>query len=214
VQLFLFFAKKCSAKLPNTVYKGGGGHMGRPSRQYIHLNISDEPSKAIEEMMDCYGSLVLRTAYFYVGDRHLAEDISQEVFIRAFRYWTKFRRDCSVKTWLIKITVNLCRDHFRVKKVAEDTSEYTLENINYAYNLEEEVLKRINSTQILKHVLSLPLHYKEVLYFYYYLDFNTLEIAKAAEIPEGTVRGRLHRARKLLAGKLEKEGRINDQSEK
>jgi RNA polymerase sigma-70 factor, ECF subfamily len=180
--------------------------MGRPSRQILESNFSDEPSQAIEEMMDCYGSLVLRTAYFYLKDSHLAEDISQEAFIRAYRSWSKFRGECSVKTWLVKITINLCLDYFRKKASTEIPSDVISEDDWHGSNLEDEVMKRMNSTQILKHVLNLPLHYREVLFLFYYLDLTTIEIASAVGIPEGTVRGRLHRARKLLGEQLEKEG--------
>jgi RNA polymerase sigma-70 factor, ECF subfamily len=97
--------------------------MGRPSRQNCETSFWDDPVLAIEEMMELYGSLIIRTAYFYVNDRYLAEDISQEVFIRAYRNWGKFRGDSSVKTWLIKITINLCRDHLRKKIAAEPPLE-------------------------------------------------------------------------------------------
>jgi RNA polymerase sigma-70 factor (ECF subfamily) len=180
--------------------------MGRPSHNENNLDFSKEPSVAIEEMMDTYGSLVLRTAYFYVSDRHLAEDIGQEVFIRAFRNWTKFRGDSSVKTWLIRITINRCRDYFRLKMSSEKPTEILFREDNFTNSLEEEVLKKMNNTEILRHVLKLPLKYKEVLYLYYYLDFTTVEIAKSTGDPEGSVRGKLHRARKLLGGQLEKEG--------
>jgi RNA polymerase sigma-70 factor, ECF subfamily len=180
--------------------------MGRPSRKDINSSFSKEPSVALEELMNCYGTLVLRTAYFYLGDRHLAEDISQEAFIRAYRNWKKFRGDSSVKTWIIRITINLCRDRLRLKASNEEPIDPYLMKQNFEFNLEEEVIKRINKTQVLKHVLNLPLHYQEVLYLYYYLDFNTIEISKATEISEGTIRGRLHRARKLLGDQLIKEG--------
>jgi RNA polymerase sigma-70 factor, ECF subfamily len=180
--------------------------MGRPSHKDNNPNFSKEPSEAVAEMMDCYGSLVLRTAYFFIGDRYLAEDISQETFIRAFRHWGKFRGDSSVKTWLVKITINLCRDKMRSKAWTEQATEPGLLNGPIHYNLEEDVIKRINKTLILKYVLALPLHYQEVLYLFYYLDFNTSEIAKTTGDPEGTIRGRLHRARKLLGDQLKKEG--------
>jgi RNA polymerase sigma-70 factor, ECF subfamily len=95
---------------------------------------------------------------------------------------------------------------FAQKNSSRASSWLKKERINDEYNLEVEVLKRINSTEILKYVLALPLHYRKVLFLYYYLDFNTLEIASASGNPEGTIRGRLHRARKLLKEQLEKEG--------
>jgi RNA polymerase sigma-70 factor (ECF subfamily) len=180
--------------------------MGRPSHKDNNQNFSKDPSIAIEEMMDWYGTLVLRTAYFYLSDRHLAEDISQEVFIRAFRSWTKFRGDSSVKTWLMKITINRCRDYLRLIRSTEIPSDTLITDGRITDNLEAEVINKINNTEILKHVLKLPLHYQEVLYLFYYLDFSTVEIAKATGDPEGTIRGRLYRGRKLLGEQLDKEG--------
>lgn len=168
-------------------------------------SFSKEPSEALEKMMDCYGSTVLRTAYFYLGDRHLAEDVSQDVFIRAFRNWKKFRGDSSVKTWLIRITINLCRDKMRLKSSSEKPTDPFLIDGSSQFNVEEAVIKRMNNTSILKHVLKLPQHYKEVLYLYYYLDLSTAEITKVIQSPDGTVRGRLHRARNLLGECLKKE---------
>ncbi|HJV32126.1 MAG TPA: sigma-70 family RNA polymerase sigma factor [Bacillales bacterium] len=179
--------------------------MVRFSKDNNNATFSKEPSKALEEMMDQYGTLILRTAYFYIGDQHLAEDISQEVFFRAYRNWDKFLGKSSVKTWLIKITINVSRDKMRPKSAAEKPIEVSSNNPDFSYNLEEEVLKKINSTELLKRVLKLPDHYREVLYLYYYLELNTIEISKASSIPEGTVRGRLVRARDLLSKTFEKE---------
>jgi RNA polymerase sigma-70 factor, ECF subfamily len=180
--------------------------MGRPSHLESNFSFSKEPSKALEELMSCYGTLVLRTAFFYLGDQHLAEDVSQEAFIRAFKNWEKFRGDSSVKTWIIRITINVCHDRLRLRASNEDPIDPYLIRINHDFNLEAEVIKRINNTQILKHVLQLPMHYQEVLYLFYYLDFSTVEIANTTGMPEGTVRGRLHRARKILEEYLKKEG--------
>ena len=64
-------------------------------------------------------------------------------------------------------------------------------------NVEEEAMERLDQTTILKYIAKLPVHYHEVIYLYYYLDLGTREIAEATGAPEGTVRGRLHRAREL-----------------
>jgi RNA polymerase sigma-70 factor (ECF subfamily) len=166
----------------------------------------EEPSSAIELMMNKYGTTVLRTAYFYLGDRHLAEDVSQEVFIRAFRNWANFRGDSSVKTWLTTITINLCRDRWGLKASSEEvTDPISLQKTEQA-SVEEQVLQRLNHTIVLKHVMNLPAQYQEVIYLFYYLELSTREIADATSSPEGTVRGRLHRARALLTPYLQKEG--------
>jgi RNA polymerase sigma-70 factor (ECF subfamily) len=178
----------------------------KPAGRMVREDISNDPSEALEEMMNLYGTTVLRTAFFYMKDRHLAEDVSQEVFIRAYRNWSNFRGDSSVITWLTRITINVCRDKAGVKAFTEQPTDPGMLVNNDPGSVEEEVLKRYSNTLIFKYILRLPQHYQEVLYLYYYLDLNTREIAEATTTAEGTVRGRLHRARQQLEDDLRKEG--------
>jgi|CeladaMinimDraft_18_1061708.scaffolds.fasta_scaffold00600_6 RNA polymerase sigma-70 factor (ECF subfamily) len=168
-----------------------------------------DPSAALEQMMERHGNDVLRTAYFYMGDRHLAEDVSQEVFLRAYRHWTSFRGDSTVKTWLTKITVHLCRDRLRRKSAAETPTDPALIRLDAeraaGRNAEDEAMHRLSRSGFLSKLAELPPHYHEALYLYYYLDLSTREIAEATGTPEGTVRGRLSRARELLAERLQRE---------
>ncbi|MDT9725100.1 RNA polymerase subunit sigma [Xylanibacillus composti] len=156
--------------------------------------------------MNEYGTAVLRTAFFYLGDRHLAEDVSQEVFIRAYRNWTRFRGESHVKTWLTKITINVCRDKAGLKSSSEQPMDPVLMKQPRGAGVEEEAMKRMEKTVILRHVMSLPAPYHEVIYLYYYMELSTTEIAEVTGTPEGTVRGRLHRAREALGQILKQEG--------
>ncbi|WP_199620722.1 sigma-70 family RNA polymerase sigma factor [Paenibacillus alkalitolerans] len=180
--------------------------MARPAGQDEKSCFPKEPSSALEKMMTDYGSAVLRTAYFYLGDQHLAEDVSQEVFIRAYKNWSTFRGDSSVKTWLTRITINLCKDKLGLKMGLEQPTDPLLLKKTESYSVEDEAMDRLSRTAILKHVVKLPSQYHEVIYLYYYLDLTTREIAEATGSSEGTVRGRLHRARELLGEYLEREG--------
>ncbi|MBW7456210.1 sigma-70 family RNA polymerase sigma factor [Paenibacillus sepulcri] len=180
--------------------------MPRPAGPNDKSSFPENPSSALEGLMAEYGSAVLRTAYFYLADRHLAEDVSQEVFIRAYRNWSTFRGESSVKTWLSRITINLCKDRLGRKAAQEQPTDPVLLTKAERYSAEEEAMARWNRTEILRHVVKLPSHYHEVIYLFYYLDLSTREIAEATGSPEGTVRGRLHRAREMLSGYLEKEG--------
>ena len=60
----------------------------------------------LRALMEHYGEDVWKYAYFLTGDPHLADDIAQETFIRAYRSFHTFRRESSVKSWLLKITRN------------------------------------------------------------------------------------------------------------
>lgn len=177
-----------------------------PAGQNEFEGFSKEPSQALEEMMMHYGNTVIRTAYFYTGDPYLAEDISQEVFVRAYRNWLGFRGNSTVKTWLTRITINVCRDKLGLKMSSEQPTDPELLHGVHPIAAEEEALLRLSRTTILNAVLNLPGKYREALYLYYYLDLSTREIAETTGVPEGTVRGRLHRARQMLGDNLQEEG--------
>lgn len=178
----------------------------KPAGMITREDLPLDRTSALEILMNEYGTTVLRTAFFYLGDRHLAEDVSQEVFIRAFRYWSDFRGKSSVKTWLTTITINVCKDKLALKSAKEQPTDPVLFQLTTHVGVEEQAMRRMRDTTILQHVCALPQHYHEVVYLYYYLELTTAEIAAAIGCPEGTVRGRLHRARVMLGQILQKEG--------
>jgi RNA polymerase sigma-70 factor, ECF subfamily len=152
----------------------------------------------IERMINEYGNDVLRTAYMYLKDKQRAEDAFQEVFIKAFKNYDNFRGDCSEKTWIIKITMNVCKDTIKgfwsKRVVLED--EIILSNMDKC--VEEEVIGNLEKETLFKRVLELPPAYKSVIILYYYHSYSTIEIGKILSVPDGTVRSRLSRGREIL----------------
>ena len=158
----------------------------------------EDKAVEIERMIDEYGNDVLRTAYMYLRDNQKAEDAFQEVFIKVFNNYDKFKGDCSEKTWLIRITINTCKDmikSFWSQKVIQE-DEY-INNI-MDEGIENKAIDNIENELLYKKVLGLPDQHKDIIILYYYHSYSTVEIGRILKIPEGTVRSRLARAREML----------------
>jgi RNA polymerase sigma-70 factor (ECF subfamily) len=169
---------------------------------------------ALEQLMQEYGTKILHLAYYYLKDRHLAEDVAQEVFIKAYRHWDSFRGDSSTYTWLYKITVNLCRDKarsawWRRLLPSEEPRASTVSGVEMTVpddGPEEAALKSDRRDAMMQQVLKLPEAYREVVVLFYYEDLSTVEIAQITGQNENTVKTRLFRARAMLKDLLVKGG--------
>lgn len=168
------------------------------------------PEYDIETLIRQYGNDVLRTAYMYVKDVHTAEDIFQEVFIKVNQKLSTFEGNSSIKTWIIRITINTCKDYLksawnrRVVPMMEYQEDAIISETDY-----DDVEKRDTKEMIKKTVLSLPSKYKDIVLCVYYHEMTITEAAKTLKIAEGTAKSRLSRARLRLKSILE--GRISDE---
>ena len=182
--------------------------MNREADPEIRLLPAEEVTEEydLEYLMRTYGNDVLRMAYSYVKDYDTAEDIFQEVFIKVNANLTEFRGESSVKTWLLRITVNACKDYLksaysrRVTMFAEDEeTQIPTEGTT------TEIERRQDGEQIRKALLLLPEKYREVLVCLYFEERSVAETAKVLGLSEGTVKSRLSRARDKFRVILERE---------
>lgn len=164
----------------------------------------------IEALIRKYGNDVLRTAYMYVKDIHVAEDIFQEVFIKVYKNLSTFVGNSSIKTWIIRITINTCKDYLKsaYNRRVVPMTEYQEDAISTESDY-DEVEKRDTNHLIKESVLSLPAKYRDVVLCVYFNDMSIAEAAKTLKIAEGTAKSRLARARQKLKDILE--GRISDE---
>lgn len=168
------------------------------------------PAYDIESLIRQYGNDVLRTAYMYVKDIHTAEDIFQDVFIKVNQKLSTFEGNSSIKTWIIRITINTCKDYLksawnrRVVPMMEYQEDSIISETDY-----DDVERQDTKDLIMKEVLSLPSKYKDIVLCVYYQQMSLTEAANALGLAEGTVKSRLSRARKRLKAALE--GRISDE---
>ncbi|HYG60570.1 MAG TPA: sigma-70 family RNA polymerase sigma factor [Symbiobacteriaceae bacterium] len=178
-----------------------------------HAAVPADREAALELLMQEYGTKVLHLAYYYLKDRHLAEDVAQEVFIKAYKHWESFRGDSSPYTWLYKITVNLCRDKARSawwrRLLPTEEPRATAggsEQIAPEDSPEEAALKSDRADLLMQNVMKLSDAYREVVVLFYYQDLSTVEIAEITGQNENTVKTRLFRARAMLKELLMKGG--------
>lgn len=165
-------------------------------------------NKEIERLICSYGNDVLRVSYLYLKDIQRAEDAFQEVFIKVYKNYHKFNGKSSEKTWILSITINLCKDMLRsswLRRVFVSDTDITEEKNEM--DTDQAAIKKIENKILFNEVMSLPAALKDVIILYYYQQFDTKEISKILGVAEGTVRSRLHRARERLKGKLK--GRVD-----
>lgn len=135
-----------------------------------------------------YKDLLFRIAFTYVKNSEDSEDILQEVFCKPLYSSPKFQSDEHEKRWLIRITVNMCKNHLTTYWNRNKTD---LENI-------EAFEMTTDEARILDEVLSLPNKIKMVVYLHYFEGYKCREIADILKIRESAVKMRLKKGRELL----------------
>jgi RNA polymerase sigma-70 factor, ECF subfamily len=154
------------------------------------------------DLMRQYGRDVWNYAFFLTKSSHVADDISQDVFVRAYTKLHTFRGESSVKTWLFTITRNLVMNYKHSVFIRKVTLVDFFQHEHEQESAEDRCLQDMNIREIWKLVLMLPDKYREVLVLDAKYELSTGEMAKLLGISEGTVKSRLHRARGLMNKKV------------
>ncbi len=144
---------------------------------------------------------IVNLAYRFCRDRSRAEDMAQEAFLRAFRALPKWRREAAFSTWLFALATNLFRSEIRR---APPDDALRREDIELAdpVSMEDLAASEQSVERIHRVVRSLPPKYRDVLILFYFHDKDVFQTASSLQLPEGTVKARLSRARDLLRDKL------------
>ncbi|RMF77659.1 MAG: sigma-70 family RNA polymerase sigma factor [Planctomycetota bacterium] len=147
---------------------------------------------------------VARLASRLLGWRSDVDDVVQDVFLRAWRGWSGFRQESSVKTWLTRITINACRARLRawsawlrVFSPADAEEPIRSAAAQDGTGMHAESLRRVRDG-----VRALPRKLREVIVLRYLEDYPIAQIAAVLGVSEGAVEVRLHRARARLRDAL------------
>lgn len=162
----------------------------------------------LEEWFDEYGQAIVTYILLMVRDYQLAEDLTQETFLKAFKNRYQYREDASVKTWLFSIAQNTTRDYFKKR----NPFKYYL-NLSFDEQddrpLPEQVVLMQDETEHLYHTIgSLKLPHKQVIILRKLKGFSTEETAIILNWSESKVKMTLKRALNALREELLKRGNI------
>jgi RNA polymerase sigma factor (sigma-70 family) len=164
----------------------------------IYKCLNGEP-EAFGFIVDKYKESVYAFAYTKLHNFHDAEDITQEVFIKAFRKLKTLKSWDRLPAWLYAITANLCKDWIKNKSkrpdqdFVEDKDPKILESNSIDSYREGLIIDLLHDA-----IDSLPEIYRQVLVLHYLGDMNSFEIAEFIGMSPGSIRERLSRARTLL----------------
>jgi len=157
--------------------------------------------------MDTYFDKVYSRMLKMTGQPGDAEDLTMEAFNKAFSKLDQYTSDFAFSTWLYRIAKNNCIDHLRRNKKDNDKmiNEHEAEGGIVAHELAnqlpspEQLLINQQETRLLREIVD-TLHpkYKDIIKLHYFNELSCEEIAHQLELPEGTVKVRLFRARELL----------------
>lgn len=149
--------------------------------------------KALEELMDIYGTRLLKSAFLIVKDYGLAQDAVQEVFIQVYYKISLFRGQSTLYTWIYSIMLNICRKKLRnnwLKKIVLSDKKIN-SKLDYA-----EI--SVNNMDLQDALQKLNDKYRRIAIMFYFEDFSIKEIAEITGAKEGTVKSSLNRLRGLL----------------
>ncbi|MEE1237278.1 MAG: sigma-70 family RNA polymerase sigma factor [Turicibacter sp.] len=172
----------------------------------MSLSTHEPVDTVVERLIEQYGQEVYKIAYFYMKETQLAEDVFQEVFYKVIKNYHKFNHQSSEKTWLIRITINTCKDMLRTSWIKRVTTFGVLQDSENEYEKPYDIEKKETNKELYELIQRLPQKYKEILLLFYYKDLTYEEISEILQIPEGTVRSRLSRAREKLKKMMNERG--------
>lgn len=180
------------------------------------LKAIDGNQKAYATLMDRYRNSVYHMMYKMVGNREDADDLTLEAFGKAFNKLPSYAPRYAFSTWLFKIAINNCIDYIRKKRLhflsiddpIEHNSEHDFSNNLKANILDpEDTMIRRQRVKLMRDVLGeLSLKYRLMIELRFFEELSYDEIAKELDIPLGTVKAQLFRAKEILYNILQKPG--------
>lgn len=152
----------------------------------------------IQEIYNRNSDMVYRICYLYLKNEQDAYDVTHETFIRLILREPEFPSREAERAWLIRVAVNCCRDMLKSWWRSNWNGREAMED----QRLPRQETEKMQHSQVLEAVLTLPLKYRTLIYLHYYEGYTIAEIGEILDQNPSTLRGRISRARELLRKEL------------
>ena len=165
--------------------------------------------EAFGELVEQYRDNVYRLAYRMCGNAYDADEAAQEAFVAAWRALPNFRGDAKFSTWLYRLTTNAAIDVMRREKRHQTVGDGEMIEVADDADSPQETVERTEQQEAVQKALAtLSEEYREVLLLRYMEELDYAEIAEVLQLPSGTVKSRINRAKAALKTALLKSGNI------
>ena len=165
--------------------------------------------EAFGALVEQYRDNVYRLAYRMCGNAYDADEAAQEAFVAAWRALPNFRGDAKFSTWLYRLTTNAAIDVMRREKRHQTVGDGEMVDVADDADSPQETVERTEQQEAVQKALStLSEEYREVLLLRYMEELDYAEIAEVLQLPSGTVKSRINRAKAALKAALLKSGNI------
>ena len=180
---------------------------------FRHIFKRNDPFSDFERQVMPYADLLYGAALRMTRDETQAEDLVQETFLRAYRFWHRFEQGTNLKAWLLRIQTNQFINRYRkvdrerrvfdnraYERVIDQTADERFEEI--PPEARQEFLSRLVGDEVIEAIDALPVDFRLVVLLVDLHELSYKEVSEALECPVGTVMSRLHRGRKLMRAEL------------
>ena len=150
---------------------------------------------AFAQLFEQYHAPILNYLHRMVSDRALAEDLTQDTFIKAYNALPRTKPDLAFKAWLYRIATNTAISHLRRGKIIK-WLPFLTDRETPDEHIEKSVTRKMDITEALS---KLPQHYATALLLRHYQGLSLAETARALDVTENAAKLRLFRARKAFA---------------
>lgn len=161
----------------------------------------------MKNMVEAHGDSVYHLALRYTGNRNIAQDITQETFLKAFKGIKSFDQNRPARPWLLKIAGNLCKNYLRDNREIPVEQIETIEKPDQS-DPEQLYINQESENELIRAVKKLPDKYREVIMLKHVNDLNYSEICEVLGLELSLVKNRLYRGRLILKDNLMNQGGI------